>query len=221
MPLTYDELIRRIPVWLYAQNRTLVNEMPAIVEEAEDQLMLVLDHDLFRAALTPRTITSANPTVDLTNEDPQVMEVRSMRIRPRGPSGGWVPLMRRDIEAMEMLYSRDRPRVPRYYAEDDGILTYQFFPAPVVDTEVEIMANIHPLRLGPTQQTSVLTEQFPRALEKATLRQGALFMKNQTDADRYEAEMMQSVEEANLQVKRRRRDTSGQRPRETANLTGS
>jgi len=219
MNITYDELVRRVPIWLYAQNRTLIDEMPALIGQAEDMLMLVLDHDLFRAALSPTTIGPGSPVLDLRAEDPQVMEVRAIDLLYRtGP--GVTPLARRGIEAMRMMYAQARPARPRYYAESNDILTYEFFPRPGRDYDAQVTANIRPARLGPAQQTSVLTEQFSRAVEKAVLQQATLFMKNYEDAARYEGEMQQAVEEANLQVKRRRRDETGTRGRDTANTAG-
>jgi hypothetical protein len=120
-----------------------------------------------------------------------------------------------------MLYPTGRQARPRFYSEYEGILQYQFFPYPNAEYEVEITANVRPARLSATVDTNVFTEEFPRAIEKATLRQACLFMKNYADAERYEAEMMQSVTEANAQVGRRKRDETGQRPRETSNVSGS
>lgn len=219
MAITYAELLRRIPLWLYAQNRSLVAEMPAIIEEMEDELMLVLDHDLFRTTLPPATISPAAPGLYLGAKTPAVMEVRAIALQYRSGSG-YTPLERREIEALRMLYPQHRPRRPRYYAEDGDLLRYAFFPPPDREYEVKVTANVRPLRLGPNQQTNILTDQFPRATEKATLRQACLFMKNYTDAETYRAEMMQSVEEANLQTARRRRDETGTKGRETANTGG-
>ena len=41
--ITYDDLIRRVPQWLYAQNRSLVLDMDDVVRQAHDQLIGVLD----------------------------------------------------------------------------------------------------------------------------------------------------------------------------------
>ena len=101
------------------------------------------------------------------------------------------------------------------------ILQYQFFPYPNMEYEVDVTMNLKPNGLSDLVDTNVLTDQFPRAMEKATFRQACLFMKNVKDAQMYEAEMMQSVTEANAAIGRRKRDTTGQRPHETTNVAGS
>lgn len=219
MAISYTELVRRVPIWLYAQNRSIVGEMPNIIEEAEEQLMLVLDHDLFRTTLGPFTVGPSAPVLDLSNLPTPVMEVRAINIDYRN-GNGYTPMERRDAEALRMMYPMRQPRRPKFYSEDGGILLYEFYPFPDRDYEVNVTANVHPARLSDTQDTSILTEQYPRALEKAVLRQGALFMKNYEDATRYENEMMNSVDEANRQTGRRRRDETGERGRETANAGG-
>ena len=97
----------------------------------------------------------------------------------------------------------------------------QVFPAPDADYQLQIEANVHPARLGPAQQTSLLTEQFPRAIEKAAFRQAALFMKAPADVAMYDQEMQMAVAEANGQTARRKRDETDKRPRETSNMTGT
>ena len=225
--ITYTELVRRVPLWLYADNTSLVDEMPNIITEAEDELILRLDHDLFQTALTGFTV-GADPydpngtadLIDLSAEDPAIFEVRAIRLKLREQAHNWWPIHRRDIEMLSTLYANNSPGQPRFYATYPALLQYRVFPYPRTAYDVEITANVQPARLSNTVDTNVLTDQFPRAMEKATLRQAALFMKDSGAAATYEGEMMQSVNEANMQVSRRRRDETGVRPVETANATG-
>jgi hypothetical protein len=219
--ITYDELIRRAPEWLYAQNRSLVDEMPAIVSQAHEQLINVIDHDLFRTVITGKTLDNTNlGTIDLSAESPRVLEIRGVRLRYRQSDDGWTPLLRRDLETMSMLYARNRPSRPLYYAEYSGPLVIKVFPAPRDVYDLEITANVEPPVLSPTQQTNIMSEWASRAVEKATFRQAAIFMKDWESAQAYEKEMMGAVTEANAQIQRRRRDDTGARPVETANVSG-
>jgi len=221
MPTTYDEIARRIPLWLYAQNRDLVNEMPAVTEQAHEQLINVMDHDLFRTLIPNLTLTEAEGGVlDLSTQTPRILEVRSIRINYRNGDDDWTPLQRRDLEMLTMLYARNRPNRPLYYAEYNGPLVMKAFPAPREDYSIEITANVEPPVISPANQTNIITEQFPRAMEKAVFRQAALFQKSWEDATIYEKEMMSAVTEANAQTQRRRRDETETKPVDTANVMG-
>jgi hypothetical protein len=217
----YAELIRRVPEWLYAQNRTLVDEMPAIVSQAHDQLINILDHDLFKTLILGKTLTSANNGVlDLSSETPRVLEVRAVRLKWRGDDD-WTPLQRRDLETLTMMFARNMPRRPRYYSEYSGTLVLKAFPAPDRDYDLEITANVEPPVLSPTVQTNIMTEQAFRAVEKATMRQAAIFMKDWESAQLYEKEMATAVGEVNAAIQRRRRDAVETRPVETSNVSGA
>lgn len=221
MAITYDELIRRTPEWMYATNRALVDEMETIVSQAHEQLINVMDHDLFRTVITGKVLTAASGGVlDLTAENPRVLEVRGFRVKWRDGIDDWTPIMRRELEMLSTLYARNRPRRPLYYAEYSNSLNLKAFPAPDRDYELEITANVEPEILSAAVQTNVIAEQASRALEKATFRQAALFMKSWDDAQAYEKEMMGAVTEINAQISRRRRDETEQRPKETVNSMG-
>jgi hypothetical protein len=221
MSITYNELIRRTPVWAYATNRDIVAEMVNIVQEAHEQIIGILDHDLFRTLITTKTLTQSSLGVlNLSAETPRILEIRAIRMRYRGGSDDWAPLMRRDLEMLSMLYARNRPRQPLYYAEYSGPLVIKAFPAPDRDYDLQITANVEPVVLSPSNQTNIISTQFPRVMEKATFRQAALFMKNWEDAKIYEKEMVDAVNEANAQIQRRKRDTTETRPVDTTNVQG-
>jgi hypothetical protein len=217
--VSYDELTRSVPVFLYAQNKTLVAEMPSIIRQAQEELMLRLDHDLFQTVLTVPDVSPGDPLIDLTAEDPKVMEVRAIRLDYRR-QGTFTPLERRDLEFLTMLYADAPPGRPRFWAEYGGINTLKLFPAPREFYSLEITANVQPVSLGAAQQQNSITEEFPRAMEQATLYRACVFMKNMADAELYKAEMEASIQEANAALGRRRRDVTGTRPRDTANATG-
>jgi hypothetical protein len=224
MALTYDELVRRIPLWLYASNRPLVDEMSVIIEQAEDQLLQVMDHDLFQTKLSGGlTVSPGSAEIDLTNRTPRVLETRAFRKRLSGTDDPWLPLQKRDMEYLTALFSGAdyNQGVPRYYATDGEVLRYRVFPTPDQTYDIEVTANVEFIRLGPAQQTNVLTEEFPRAMEKACLRQAAVFQRDAEDEARYEKEMMAALAEANAQTGRRRRDEVGTKPRDTNNASGS
>lgn len=218
MPTTYDELIRQVPIWGYNQNRDLVDEMPAIVAQAEDQIFNLIDHDLFQTVITGQTLTTGNPDLDLTGLG--IMEIRAIRLSYRG-AYSFTALERRDLEMLSMLYTTNRPARPRFYAEYEDIDKVRVFPIPREDYDLEITANVEPPRLTVANQTNKLAEKYPRVYEKACLRQAALFMKNQQDAATYEGEMMSALQEASLAIARKRRDETGTRPVETSNASGT
>lgn len=222
MALTFDQLVQNTPLWLYSNNRSLVQEMPTIVEMAHNQLINLIDHDLFRTIITGKSLlASTYGVLDLSSEDPRVLEIRAVRVQYQNDEQSWTPLQRRDLETMSMMYARNRPRRPRYYSEYSSPLVIKAFPQPDMDYVVEISANVEPPVLSATNQTNIISEQFPRLMEKATFRQGALYMKNWEDAQIYEKEMATALSEANAQIQRRRRDDVETRPVETANITGA
>lgn len=219
--LTYNELIRRAPLWSYAGNRDVVAEMDVLVAEAHDQIINILDHDLFRTVINNKQLLkSGGGVLNLSAENPRVLEIRGLRVRYRAGTDDWAPLMRRELETLSMLYARNRPRTPIYYAEYSGPLILKAFPAPDRDYDLQITANVEPPMLGPSVQTNIISVQFPRVVEKATFRQLALFMKNWDDAKVYEKEMVDAVNEANAQIQRRKRDATETRPVDTTNVQG-
>ena len=216
--MTYDDLVTNTPIWLYAQNRDIVAEMPKIISDAEDQVYLRFDHDLFQTVVPNLTLTANDPLIDLSSID-GLLEVRAVRLTYR--NGGVTALERRSLEALSMLYSQNRPGRPRFYAEYGNYDQIKVFPTPSVDIPFEITANIEPPRLGPTVQSNIILEKFPRVMDRSVLRQGAIFMKNQQDAATYGQEADDAILEANMAIARRRRDETGTRPVETANTRGA
>lgn len=219
MALTYTELIRRTPAWIYAQNRDIVAEMPVIVAQAHEQLFNVIDHDFFRT-LVPGLTLDTTGIIEAEAQVPEILEVRAVRLRYR-KDGEFTPLFMRELEMLTMLYAENRPGRPRYYAEYDGPLVYKVFPQPPAPMQYELTANVKCPVLSPTVANNLLGDRAERALEKATFRQAALYMKDQAAAGTYEQEMMAAVVELNSQIGRRRRDETGQKPKETTNTTGA
>lgn len=217
MTVSYDDLVQNTPVWLYAQNRDIVNEMPKIISDAEDHIINLLDHYLFQQVVGDITVLAGDRDVDLSSYG--ILELRSMRAYFRD-AGGVTPLERRDLEAMTMLYASNRQGRPRYYSQYGGVDTVRLFPIPSEDIDIEVTANVMPPKLGVAQQTNIISEKFPRVMERAVLRQGAIFMKNNQDEQRYAAELTSAITEANSAIGRLRRDETGTRPVETINASG-
>ncbi len=220
MAITYDELIRRVPEWLYAKNRKLIDEMPAIITQAHEQLINTLDHDLFKTLIDGKTLAAGDPILDLSTETPRVLEVRSVRLKVTGTDDGWTPILRRDLEMLSMLYARNKPRRPLFYTEYNGTLILKVFPSPALAHDVQITANVEPEVLSETVSTNIMAEEASRALEKAVMRQACLFMKAWEDAAQYSTEMTGAITEVNAAIQRRRRDDTEQRPRDTKNVMG-
>lgn len=225
--ITYTELVRRIPLGVYAENTDLVAEMPVIIRKAEEMLAGRVDHDFLQTTITGKSIGNAtvNPSggdddLDLSAESPRVLEVRSIRIKHRGRATQWVPVHRREINFLRTLYSMNTPGVPRYYGEDKGVLNLVFFPYPNALYDLEITANKVPAFLTSGNQTNAFTIHCPRALEWACMHFAALFMKDFTAAQGYSSDVDNALTEANMLGARRRRDEGAQRPQETANAQG-
>jgi hypothetical protein len=213
--MTYDELLRKTPIWAYAQNRELVDEMPGIVKGAQELLEQRLDHDIFRTTL---------PSVDvgtdgiLALQPGTVFEIRAVRIE-HASGTGYYPLRSRDIETCHALYGNHEQGLPHYWAYVDND-TIEVFPKPWAQMSVVTVVNAKPPTLGPTQQTNVISTDHPRPFEKAVLMQIGVFMLDDSLIQKYLNELNDAVTEANAQIVRRRRDETSQRPRETRNLTG-
>jgi hypothetical protein len=219
--LTYDDLLANTPNWLYARNKDITSVMETVVQQAHDQIINLIDHDLFRTVIGGKVLEAANYGVlDLSAETPRVLEVRGMRLKYKGEDS-YTPIQRRDLEMLTMLYARNRPRVPLYYSEYSGTLVLKAFPAPKEDMDLEITANVEPLVLSPTNQTNIISIQAPRVLEKATFRQGALYMKDWQSADAYEKELGVAIQEINAAIQRRRRDETEIRPADASNVSGA
>lgn len=218
---TYDEIVRRTPDWMYAQNRSLVAEMPTIIAQAHEQLVNLLDHDLFRTVITGKKLeASNNGIIDLSAETPRVFEVRALRIKYR-EGDSFTPIQRRDLEMLTMLYARNAPKRPLYYAEYSGPLVLKVFPAPREDYDLEITANVEPPVLTSENQSNIITREAFRAMERATFRQAALYMRDWQAAAEFEKEMGTALTEVNAQISRRRRDETGQRQIEATNVQGA
>lgn len=217
--MDYDTLIDRVPTWMYAQNRDLVARMEEIVDQAHRQLFNIIVHEFFKTKITGLTIPITGE-LDLSGEDPAIMEIRGINVKYR-KDDEWTPLFRRDYETLSMLYARNRPNRPRYYAESSGPLILQVYPTPNMVYDIEVTANQECPVMSPTVQNNILGDRAERALEKATMRQAALFMKDEAATATYEAEMTAAVNEINAAYARHLRDDAQERPRDTTNATGS
>jgi len=217
--MTYDDLIAAIPPTLMAQNRTLAEpaELQRVVRRAEDEIIERIDHDAFRARLSPRTVSESAPTMDLSQEPRRVLEIRALQLVV--PEGLY-PLERREIERLNALYYGGSIGTPRYYAEDDDPMLLRVFPRPDTTYTINVAANIEPERLAPSVQQSVLTRSYPRLLEMMAFKHGAHFMRNMADEQRYGQLADAALMEANTQLARRRRDETGVTSAQTANRVG-
>lgn len=219
MATNYTSLVQSVPVWLYAANTSITTEMPRIIEQAQDMLLQSIDHDLFKTVITGLSV-GTDGLLDLSAEDPRVLEVRALRVRWRDRADGWTPLLRRDHEMLTMLFVGDLVGRPRYYTEFDKPLSLKVFPKPSMAMDVEVTANVEPAKISASLATNIYTQEFPRALERACMHFGAMFMKNYEDAAAYEKDMMKALSEAGAAVNRRRRDETETRPRQTQNVMG-
>jgi len=217
MPTTYDELLIKVPKWQYANNRSLVSDMPQVISDAEDQIINMIDHYLFQTVLVDIPVAAGQSDIDLSGMG--VLEVRAIRANYR-TAGGRTPLERRDLEAMTMLFSANRPARPRFYSQYGAVDMFRLFPTPRTAFDVEVTANVQPPKLGPDQQSNIIAEKFPRVLDRAVMKQAAIYMKNPTDEARYGEEMVSALAEANAQIARWRRDETGTRLIETTNAMG-
>ncbi len=217
--ISYTELVRRVPLWLYAGNSALIAEMPTIIEQAQDLLETTIHHNEFRTEITGETV-GTDGLVDLSAETPRVLEIRAVRVKYRDRGDGWTPLQVKDLEALTMMFPLDRPARPRYYSERGGPLQLQLFPKPSAAMDLSITANVIPDRIEAGTETNIYTAKYPRAVEKACFHFAAIFMKDYEDAQAYKADMMQALAEAGAQIQRRERDETATRPRNTTNMAG-
>ena len=222
MSVTYDTLVVDVPRILMAENSRLVDDMDLIIRQAHELIFGVVDHDLYRATL-PAIPLDPLGEIDLSTEDPPVFEIRALRLTRPGENQA-IPLRRREVEWLTQVYHQGLLGEPLYYCEDGGLLQLRVYPVPdVTGYQVTPVVNQHPVVLGSDDgaggkvQTNVLTERASRALEKACLYQGALYMKNPADIETYKREFNEAVVQVNAQIKRRRRDDTGEQPRDATN----
>lgn len=212
---TYDELIATAPVEAYARNADLIASMPAVLARAETYIIERLDHDAFRAAPLDVTLPTTTGQVTLPAD---TLEPRGLRMRWRSTS--WTPLLPRNEETLQALYSSAPAGRPAYYCRIASD-TLQVMPRPSVDTPGQLVINQRPPALGPTMQTSILTTRWGNVLHAALIREASLFMADQGLITLYTNEVGEMLMAANLAVARWRRDETAQRPRETANVKGA
>lgn len=217
--MDYNELADSIPNWMYAQNRDLAASLPDIVDQAHRQLFNTIDHEFFRTKITALTIPTSG-TLDLSTQQPPIMEIRAIRLKYR-KDDEWTPLFRRDLEGLSMLYARNAPGRPRYYAEDEGPLRLQVFPTPNMEYLIEVTCNQECPIMSPAAPNNLLGDHAPRALKFTTLRLAAMFMRDTDWEAKYAAEAQAAINELNASMGRRRRDDTAERPRDTTNATGS
>lgn len=214
--MTYDDLIAYAPLALFAQNRDTVVEMPNIVRRAQDYLVKRVDHDFFKTELA---VTS----VDLdgliyADEPPEgLLEYRSVAVE-QAP-GRWAPLLRRSQDMLDSLFSGSRSGIPRYYAMTAS-MALRVYPRPPQVIAARITANIKPPTLAPGVQINKLTVEFPELMELAATHEAAVFNLDQNSIAVYAGRLQDALVTANMQISRRTRDESAQRPVETRNVTG-
>lgn len=218
MTLTYNSLLADVPVVLMAQSRDIDALVALAIKQAHDEIVERLDHDAFQVTMAPVFIVSAaNSVIDLSEAEPMVFEVRSLRADVDG-----IPCLveRRDIERLVATFSADDSGPPRYYAEDGSPLRLQVFPIPDQTYQIKVTANVMPDRLAPERQTTLLSARYPRLIENAVYRHTAKLMRNPADEQRYAREFDMALTGANTQIARRRRDEVGTTSATPANLVG-
>ena len=218
MSITYNELVTQTPQQLRRANDDLIAEMPRLIKDAEEEVILQLDHDLFRTIITGKSVSVGNAVVDLTDQN-ELMEVRSISMQYR--SGDQAPALEmRNQEYLEMLFSVNRPGRPRYYSNFEEWNKIKVWPTPNETYDLTIHANVEPTPLSGGNPTNVISDKFPRVIQMAVFLQGAHFMKNDSDIARYEGELAAALTRANAAISRRRRDEVTTRPTEAANAVG-
>lgn len=220
MTVTYTSLLADTPVVLMAQNTEIDAALPALIRQAQRELVDRLDHDAFKKLLpTTYLVNTVNPWVDLSNTVPDpTLEVRAMRVQLDGQP---IPMSRRDIEMLNLTFGTGDQGQPRFYGEDQEPLVMRVFPTPDTEYQIRVTANVRPADLSDTVDENLLTRQYGRVLEMMVLKHGARWMRNQVDEARYEKVVMDALVDANRQIRRRRRDETGVIYNEKANVDGS
>lgn len=213
--VTYLSLLTDIPAALNAQNSEMIDEMPAIIGRAERFVVGLLDTATLRTM--PWEMTVAPGELLWLPDD--FLEVR--QVAYANPAGGWMPIFPRQEEMLRARFSGRPPApYPKYYAElYDRFL--EMFPTPSIELCVRISANRRPPYLSECDPTNELTERHPDLLRAAALREGAVFMEDESQVAQYTQEAQSWAEISNRAAARRRRDESSQRPNDTSNVQGA
>lgn len=215
---TYDEIIAYAPLASYLSNRDTAAQMPTLVAQAQEHIVERMDHDFFREAGAPATISAAGEISGASLEPERFLELRSVsaEIYP----GRFMPLTKRLYETMLAVYFDDPTGIPVHYskASDGG---YRVFPAPGREVSALVSVNVAPLTLSPDNQINAIATRFPSLFRAAVAREVALFNMDPAASELHSAKFQEHLDGANAQISRWARDESAQRPVDTRNVIGT
>lgn len=218
MALTLSDLRTWLPDAILAPNAPdLAANIDTIINDAEYRLHDELDHDAFRDAFFGQTSNGAEIDVGALGS---VLEVRW--IAAHGAGADRIPLEPIDLAAAHALYADETATTPRFYAETGASFVYALFPPPPSgNVSLDIFVNVRPPLLADGAEENVLTQRYPRVLRRACELEAATFMRQWRQIEeRHRPRYDEAVAAANADIARRRRDETGVRPRDTANVRG-
>jgi hypothetical protein len=218
--MDYTDLITISPINAYSKANDLTAELPRLVERAHKRVVQRIDHDLFETDLgsVPVATTGIGNLTGISAPVlARLMEFRSV-FMDDGSGNRWA-LTPRDRGTLRMLYPNDPQAGPRYY-ETPGTAV-RVWPRPYVAMTAHLWAAIEPEVPSGSVSTNIIMDKHPLTMEWATAMEVAVFMLDKDMIATFKAELDSALMEANLQIGRRRRDESAQRPIETRNVTGT
>lgn len=230
--MDYFSLAADIPVRLMAENRQWPNELPNTIRKGQERLLEGLHPDALRQEFDGRIDlvlsddedeTIIEGLIDLTEVD-HFGEIISIRLL----SGATLrTLLPRSFDFCAALFGTleertgNDPVVPKYYAEKIPGL-YATFPRPSTDFTFKGIANLRcPLIAPDGPATNLLTDHHATLLEYACAVEGAIWMKDNSAAQIWEAAYTAKLKSTNDNIRRRRRDETTVAQRSTENTAGA
>jgi len=227
--MDYASLVADIPVRLMAENRDWPDELPNVIRKGQERLLEGLHPDALRQSIAgfveleqigggTEPIVTIEGWIDLTGTA-DFGEITSLQLVI-------VPGMTRSVlprayDFCEALYSTGAPELPKYYAEKTPGW-YALYPPPDQAYAYQGIANLRCPLIGPDgPATNLLTDKYATLLEYACCVDGAIWMKDNSAVQIWEAAYNGRLQSVNANIRRRRRDETTVVTRSTENAAGA
>jgi hypothetical protein len=224
MALDYDTLAARIPVLLMAQNRQWPGEIENTIRKGQERLLRSIHPDFLRQSLNGTLTEGADDLGQSTSRNvlnlaalSEFGELISLRVQF---GGAYRTLLPRAYDYCAALYGSAEPARPKFYAEFTPAV-FGIFPTPDEDMAYEAIANLKTPLISPNLPTNLLTEKQPMLLEYACALEGAIWMKDQSAVQIWQAALIDQLAIENDVIRRRRRDETTPTTRRTENAGGT
>lgn len=163
--MTYDNLVADVITYMERDDAGFVAQIPSLIGLAESAIAAELK------TLLQLTVVETTLLADQTILNKPARWRKTVSFKANGK-----PLVMRSQDYIAQYQSESTPGVPKFYGEYDYD-NWAIAPAPLEDTDIEIIYYSEIQPLDSTNQTNLFTRECPQAMLFGTLLQAQGYLK--------------------------------------------